>query len=185
MTDESILGREAIPLAQSEEDLLESLILEHSRVVYRIAFSVLRQPQEAEDATQETFLRVLRYRSKLPFVEDRKAWLAQIAWRVAIDSRRKTIRKREDELAETPYSAPVTSAAAMPDPQQSAMLDRLIDALPDQLRHPLVLSAVQEMSPREVASVLEISEAAVRSRVFRAKQILRDRILGLTTRGKS
>jgi RNA polymerase sigma-70 factor (ECF subfamily) len=52
----------------------------------------------------------------------------------------------------------------------------LISALPEKLREPLILSAVEEMSPREVAVTLGISEAAVRSRVFRARHILREKL---------
>jgi DNA-directed RNA polymerase specialized sigma24 family protein len=50
----------------SRDALLETLVREHSRLVYRIAYAVLRRHHDAEDATQETFMRVLRYSSKLP-----------------------------------------------------------------------------------------------------------------------
>jgi RNA polymerase sigma-70 factor (ECF subfamily) len=57
------------------------------------------------------------------------------------------------------------------------LLDRLIAALPEQLRDPLVLSTLEEISPREVAVVLGIREAAVRSRAYRARQILKDKLM--------
>ena len=57
-----------------------------------------------------------------------------------------------------------------------ALLDKLIAALPEKLRAPLVLSAIEEMSPREVALALNINEAAVRSRIFRARQILKEKL---------
>jgi DNA-directed RNA polymerase specialized sigma24 family protein len=79
-------------LAQQEEDLLETAVREHARLVYRIAYSVLRNPADAEDATQETFLRALRCGERIAGVQDQKAWLARIAWRVAVD-REKTRRK--------------------------------------------------------------------------------------------
>jgi RNA polymerase sigma factor (sigma-70 family) len=56
------------------------------------------------------------------------------------------------------------------------VLEKLIAALPAKLREPLILSTVEEMSPREVAETLEINEAAVRSRVFRARQILKEKL---------
>ena len=52
----------------------------------------------------------------------------------------------------------------------------MIAALPEKLREPLILSTIEEMSPREVAATLEINEAAVRSRIFRARQILREKL---------
>src|SRR5271169_5230622 len=76
-------------------DRLEGLVRQHSRLVYRIAYAVLRRHHDAEDATQETFLRVLRYSSKLAAVEDSKTWLARIAWRVSVDKAKQHGRKRE------------------------------------------------------------------------------------------
>ena len=55
-------------------------------------------------------------------------------------------------------------------------LEKLIAALPEKLREPLILSAIEEMSPREIAATLNINEAAVRSRVFRARQILKEKL---------
>ena len=166
----------------SRDEVLEGLVREHSRLVYRIAFAVLRRHHDAEDATQETFLRVLRYSSKLAAVEDAKTWLARVAWRVAVDRSKKQGRQRETALEdpETPI-AEVASADAPADEtvhgaQLGAVLERLIAALPEKLRQPLVLSTIEEMSPREIAATLGINEAAVRSRVFRARQILREKL---------
>ena len=58
----------------------------------------------------------------------------------------------------------------------------MIAALPEKLREPLILSTIEEMSPREVAATLGINEAAVRSRVFRARQILKDKLAQQTGR---
>jgi RNA polymerase sigma-70 factor (ECF subfamily) len=58
----------------------------------------------------------------------------------------------------------------------------MIAALPEKLRQPLILSTIEEMSPREVAATLGINEAAVRSRVFRARQILREKLAGRVER---
>src|SRR5579883_1087280 len=84
-----VLVSEAMALPRTGEDELELSVREHARLVYRIAYSVLRDHHDAEDATQETFLRVLRYRRKLAGVRDPRTWLARIAWRVAIERRKK------------------------------------------------------------------------------------------------
>src|ERR1700756_816340 len=80
---------------RSQDQMLEELVREHSRLVYRIAYAVLRGHHDAEDATQEVFMRVLRYSSKLASVEDPKTWLARIAWRVAVDRRQRRGRAGE------------------------------------------------------------------------------------------
>lgn len=168
---------------RSTDALIEALVHEHSRLVYRIAYSVLRRPQDAEDATQETFMRVLRYSSKLTDVDDPKTWLARIAWRVALD--RSKQRARTQELALEDPAAPIRELASSDDPvdetlqgaQIAAVLQKFVAALPAKLREPLLLSSIEEMSPREVAAVLGINEAAVRSRVFRARQILKEKLV--------
>ena len=72
---EAVIANGAMALAKTGEDALEGAVREHARLVYRIAYSVLRNHHDAEDATQETFVRVLRHKSKLEGVKDRKAWL--------------------------------------------------------------------------------------------------------------
>ena len=166
-------------------EMLEALVREHSRLVYRIAYAVLRRHHDAEDATQETFMRVLRYSSKLPEVQDPKTWLARIAWRVAIDRSKQRGWTREIPLddPEKPSvevaSSECAADATLHGAQLSAVLEKLIATLPAKLREPLILSTIEEMSPREVASTLGINEAAVRSRVFRARQLLREKLEGM------
>jgi RNA polymerase sigma-70 factor, ECF subfamily len=161
---------------------LESLVRDYSRLVYRIVFAVVRSHHDAEDATQETFMRVLRYSSRLRDVENPKTWLARIAWRVAVDRSQKRQGKREVSLDDadkpsTEISSPAIGAEeTMHSARLGIVMETLIAALPPKLREPLVLSTLEEMSPREVAATLGINEAAVRSRVFRARQILKEKL---------
>jgi len=173
---------------RSPDEVLADLVRQHSRLVYRIAYAALRSHHEAEDATQETFLRVLRYSRKLAKVENHKTWLARIAWRVAVDRSQQRGRRRESPIedpekpvAELP-SADTPADEAMQGSQVSLLLERLIAALPEKLRQPLILSAMKEMSPRQVAATLGINEAAARSRVFRARQILKEKLAERTGR---
>jgi RNA polymerase sigma-70 factor, ECF subfamily len=173
---------------ESTRAVLEALVREHSRLVYRIVYAVLRRHHDAEDATQETFMRLLRYSSRLAAVAEPKTWLARIAWRVAVDRNRQRGRTREipledpekpfEEVASSETSADETVHGA----QVSDAVEKMIAALPEKLRQPLILSTIDEMSPKEVAATLGISEAAVRSRVFRARQILREKLAGRTGR---
>jgi RNA polymerase sigma-70 factor (ECF subfamily) len=173
---------------ESRNDALEAWVREHSRLVYRIAYAVLRSHYDAEDATQETFLRVLRYNSKLADVEEPKTWLARIAWRVAVDRSKRRGRTREVALEDP--ERPVAEVASPDTPADEtvhgaefgAAVERMIAALPAKLREPLILSAIEEMSPREIAATLGINEAAVRSRVFRARQLLREKLAGRVDR---
>ena len=185
--DRQVLAGEAIlsgtaTAESSRDDVLEGLVRQYSRLVYRIAYGVLRRHHEAEDATQETFLRVLRYGSKLAAVADPKTWLARIAWRVAVDRSKRNGRAKETPL-EDPENRGQEAASPEAPPDQAVhgtqigeLLENLIATLPDKLRAPLILSAIEEMSPREIAATLKINEAAVRSRVFRARQMLKEKL---------
>lgn len=168
--------------AEQIDAAIEALVHQHSRMVYRIAYAVLRRHHDAEDATQETFVRVLRYSAKLQDVDDSKTWLARIAWRVAVDRTKQRGWGREVPLddPEKPTmeiaSADVPADTTLEATQVGSLLEKLIATLPDKLREPLILSAIEEMTPREVGVTLGINEAAVRSRVFRARQILKEKL---------
>lgn len=164
------------------EEAVELLVRAHSRMVYRIAYGVLRSHHDAEDAAQETFLRVLRYGSKLAQVDDSKPWLARIAWRVAIDRSKQHGRQHEiplddpERVVEEVASNDTPADETVQGSQFTAAMEKLIAALPEKLRKPLILSTIEEMTPREVAATLGINEAAVRSRVFRARQVLKEKL---------
>src|SRR2546426_10840950 len=89
-------------IAQPAENNVESLVREYAGFVFRVVYSVLRDHHDAEDAAQETFLRVLRHRSELAGIREPKAWLARIAFRVALNkykSRRGAIEDPAELLA--------------------------------------------------------------------------------------
>jgi len=175
---------EAVMMARTNEDALESAVREHARLVYRIAYSALRNHHDAEDATQETFVRVLRYKKKLEGVRDPKTWLARIAWRVAVQRSKKrpeiSMSNQETARAVVELRSHLASAEENTLGKEMAeLLASLIAALPDSLRDALRLSTIEQLSPREVAEVLGTSEASVRSRLFRARQILKERLSAL------
>jgi len=181
---EQVIVSQAIPVprAEMEDHALEAAVREHARLVYRIAYSVLRNHHDAEDATQETFLRVLRYRRKLEGIREQRTWLARIAWRTAIERRRKVTEVAFDDVSEAVTqirSSAMPADQALLGGEMSRVLESLIAALPDKLRDPLTLSTLEEMTPADIAEVLGLNEAAVRSRLFRARQILREKLTTL------
>ena len=72
---------------------VEDLVREHARTVFRVAFSVVRNHADAEDVVQETFLRATRF-GKLNSIENHRAWLVKIAWRLALDRTRRSRKNR-------------------------------------------------------------------------------------------
>jgi len=181
---EAVIANGVISLAGGREDVLEAAVREHARLIYRIAYSILRNHHDAEDATQETFMRVLRYRRRLEGVQDAKTWLARIAWRVAIERGKKSpeISLSEAETARAVMKLRSQLASAedsLLGEETGALLESLIATLPEPLRDALRLSTVDELAPSEIADVLGTSESSVRSRIFRARQILKEKLAAL------
>ena len=87
----------------AEEKALAALVDQYASTLYRVAFSVLRNTADAEDAVQEAFLRVLRHRHTLGEVRDHRVWLIRIVWNIVLDRKRRTKTRPEtddiDELA--------------------------------------------------------------------------------------
>jgi len=159
-------------------DAVEVLVREHARMVYRIGYAVVRRPHEAEDIVQETFLRVLRHRDDLPRVRDQKAWLARIAWHIAIDHKRARtpqIDDAADVLAQL-HARGAGAEEMLARDEMNAVLASLIASLPEELRQPLQLSVVSELTSAEVAEVLGIPEGTVRTRLLRARQVLKEKL---------
>lgn len=157
---------------EDEFAALELSVRQHARFVFKVAYGVLRNSHDAEDVVQEVFLRI--HRAGTREVRDLPAWLATIAFRVAIDRKRKPegLDIAQVELA---ASAPNAERIAI-HRQQIDRVHRLIAALPEDLRFPLVLSAIEELNSRQIGEVLGIPESSVRGRILRARQILKDKL---------
>ncbi len=178
LAPEQAILSDATPIAEAVAREVEHVVRDHSRFVYKIAYSVLRNRQDAEDATQETFIRFLRYRRRAATVRDRRAWLARAAWRVAIDRRKKLPEISLEEAAKAVSALRAAGAQAdeiAANQQMTALLERLIEALPRDFRDVLVLSTVEELSSPEIAGLLGIPKSSVRTRLLRARQILREK----------
>jgi RNA polymerase sigma-70 factor, ECF subfamily len=163
---------------QAEEATLAALVGQYAGALYRVAYSVLRNPADSEDAVQETFLRVLRHRDTLGEVRDQRVWLIRIVWNIVLDRKRRAkTRPETDDVAELArmlpcdgLSAEQIAAAA----QHHAHVLACVDQLPAKERQVLMLSAFEELTSVEIAEVLGITESSVRSRLFRARNLMAD-----------
>ncbi|HVH87154.1 MAG TPA: RNA polymerase sigma factor [Terriglobales bacterium] len=160
---------------------VESLVREHARLVFRIAYSVVRNHADAEDVVQEVFLRVAKHGAQ--GIDDPKAWISRIAWRVSVDRFRAVGRADQEEFDERVHApfryVPGAEREAI-SRETIALLDRLIAALPRKERDALLLTTVDELSGAEAAKVLGTSETSVRARVFRARQKLAEKLQKVT-----
>ena len=170
----STVGKAAC--AHAEEAELASLVQQYSGALYRVAYSVLRNPADAEDAVQEAFIRVLRHRDTLDQVRDRRVWLIRIVWNIVLDRKRRSKTRPETddvtELARVLPSAGLSAEQLASAAEHHAHVLACVEQLPHKEREVLMLSAFQELSSVEIAEVLGITESSVRSRLFRARNLV-------------
>ncbi|MHB8303772.1 MAG: RNA polymerase sigma factor [Acidobacteriaceae bacterium] len=159
---------------------ISALATEHSALLFRVAFSVLRHASDAEDVVQETFLRVLKHQRKLAEVENPRVWLVRIAWNLALDRKRRLratpLVEEAEEILRRHASAEATAEVTLGAAEGCVRILRMMDKLPRKEREALRLSAIEELGTAEIAAVLQTTESSVRSCLFRARQRLRERM---------
>jgi RNA polymerase sigma-70 factor (ECF subfamily) len=164
--------------ARAQEEALEALVDQYATTLYRVAFSVLRNQSDAEDAVQEAFLRVLRHRETLGEIRDHRVWLIRIVWNIVLDRKRRAkTRPETDDITEVARVLPangLTAEQRAAAAQHHAHVLACVEKLPAREREVMMLSAFEELSSVEIAAVLEVTESSVRSRLFRARNLLAD-----------
>ena len=170
--------------ASGDARAFEALMRRYNRMLFRTARAILRDDAEAEDALQEAYLQA--YGSLASFRAEAKlsTWLARIVANEALMRLRKQTRRAEivpmqsadapevEQVMDTDMdNAPDTRAARG---EIRRLLEAQIDALPETYRTVFMLRAVEELSAEETAAVLEIPAATVRTRLFRARSLLRE-----------
>ncbi len=155
---------------------IAALVDEYSGTLYRVAYSVLRNSADAEDAVQETYLRVLRHQTSLGEIRDARVWLVRIVWNVVLDRKRRAkTRPETDDVSDLARILPAGGLSAeerVASAQHHAHVLRAVEQLPEKEQRVLILSAFEELSSVEIAQILGTTESTVRSRLFRARNLL-------------
>jgi RNA polymerase sigma-70 factor, ECF subfamily len=172
-------------LREDDSAEFEALMRKHNRMLFRTARAILHDDAEAEDALQEAYLKA--YGAMGTFRGEAKVstWLARIVANEALQRLRKQNRRGAivplhpsvsiDEVNEIPEgSMSKTPERAAERAEIRKLLEKRIDALPDAYRPVFVLRAVEELSVDEIAEVLRVPAATVRTRFFRARSLLRE-----------
>ena len=175
-------------VAEGDQAAFRQLMRRHNRVLYRTARSILKDDAEAEDALQEAYLRAFRAIGNFRGDAKLSTWLVRIVANEALARLRKRARAAQAipithcgvdlEAAEEHMneSLPEQPEHAALRAQTRRLLEAKIDQLPDAFRTVFVLRAVEELSVEETAAALDIPEATVRTRFFRARSQLREAI---------
>lgn len=164
----------------------ETIMRRHNRALYRVARSILGNDADAEEAVQEGYLSAYRALSAFRAEARLRTWLTRIVMNHAFERLRKRKRRAraagsDNPIALEPHLDPtLMKASTQATPERIAMraqarmlLERHIDTLPTVFRVVFVMRAVEELSVEETAACLRIPAATVRTRYFRARQLLR------------
>lgn len=149
---------------------MEALMRRHNRVLYRTARAILRDDAEAEDAVQEAYLQAYRALGTFRGESKLSTWLVRITANQALMHRRRNVRAAEV----VPLDPAMQAEEEHGDSMLRRVLEKRIDALPDDYRAVFVLRALEECTVEETAAALGIPEATVRTRYFRARGLLRE-----------
>lgn len=178
-TDERLVRR----FQEGSADAFEVLVQRHSARVYNLCLRILGDPDEAADASQDTFLATLRKLSTFRGDSAFTTWLHRVTVNACYDSLRRKrrrpllqlVRDEDDERSETSLPAPDHADQVV----FSVDVARALQEVPEEFRVVLVMADVQDLPYDEIASVLEIPVGTVKSRVFRGRAAL-GRALGAT-----
>jgi RNA polymerase sigma-70 factor (ECF subfamily) len=183
LSDQELAAR----VAGGDHRAFELLMRRFNRPLFRTARSIVKDDTEAEDVLQDAYLQAYRAMGSFRHEATLSTWLTRIVINEAIGRTRKTARRadiielvpvedEQDIAMEEPMETTTTEQPeqAMMRAQARQLLEKRIDALPDAFRTVFVLRALEEMSVEETAAALNIPEATVRTRFFRARAMLRE-----------
>ena len=146
------------------DETFERVARTYGDMLYRVAYHALKNRADAEDVMQEVFVRLLRARPEFRDEEHAKAWLLRVGACCAADVLRAPWRRRE---------GPLDDGLPAPEPPGEGGVVEAVLALPAKYRTAVHLYYYEELSVAEIAAVLGKSEGAVKSRLFRARALLR------------
>jgi RNA polymerase sigma-70 factor (ECF subfamily) len=176
----------AVSREGSEDSAFSAFVERNLRFAFRVAYALLRNRADADDVVQECFLRLHRRRvwvgrkAAIPSltggIRDEHAYLARVIWRLAQDRQRSPAREENGTEMDTMAAADLSPETAALASHGIARVHRMIDALPAELRHPLVLATLEELTSAQIAVILAIPEGTVRTRIQRARLLLRQKL---------
>ncbi len=178
-TDEQLVRK----AQQEDERAFGELVHRYESKVYSLALKMLRNPEDAEDVLQDTFLRAYRGIKSFQGNSTFSTWIYRITANSALMRLRRkhlpTVSIDDADERETPINiadwAPGPVEQLLNQETQQAM-NQAIESLPPEFRQVFVLRDIEELSNSEVAEILDLSVAAVKSRLHRARLKVRDRL---------
>ncbi|MDE7203068.1 MAG: RNA polymerase sigma factor [Lachnospiraceae bacterium] len=170
-----------------KQEELENYIYTYGKELYSFCCCVTRNCQEADDLYQDTFLKMYEMADQLVIMTNPKSFLMGVALNLYRNYKRKlSIRQRiagvsisMDEVAESIPFEGLETEDMLISREECQIVRMAVAKLPDKYRIPILLYYMEEFSQAEIAAVMQISDSAVKTRIHRAKRILRERLEGM------
>lgn len=190
---QELLDDELIRLCKSgDQDAYAALVERYKSRVFSLAYGMVGQYQEAEDVAQEAFIHVFRAIDSFRLGDKFYSWIHRITANLAIDYLRK--RRHKEVSLDAPVNADgdvfVQVADTSQDPEGAVVaaefknsLEKAISELPPLYRVVVILRHVHDMAYEDIAEILQIPLGTVKTRLFRAREILRRKVMGETSKG--
>ena len=171
LTDEKIM-RET---AQGNAEAFHELLTRYEKRVFALAWRLCFNKTEAEDLTQETFLKVWKNAGSWQPEAKLETWIYRVLYNLFIDSRRR-IKGQPEELTDDLRSDEDTPEQTLIKKRTAQEVAQALNDLPDRQKEALILCYYQDMKAKEAAEILSVSQSALEALLFRARQTLKDKL---------
>lgn len=176
MTDDELLVSR---ITNGDARAFQQLVQQHERLVFHMVHRIVNRPEDREDICQEVFMRVYQKIHLFRFQSKLSTWIATVAYRTALNHVR-----REDKPAVEPLNEALPVASKEPSAQVTLekkavyhYIHQQISHLPVNYRTVLTLYHLEEMTLQEIQAVTGMPEGTVKNYLFRARKILKERLL--------
>ena len=190
MSDPSSVSKDAIDTLIArclggDQGAWDDIVRQHRRKVFNIAYKFTGRHDEAEDLTQDIFLKIFKSLSTFDRRANFQTWLISVSRNLCIDhyrsvrKERQTIDRGVDASELSPVSTEVSPIAALEQRDRVVLLRQALAELPDTLRTAVLMRDIQELSYQEIAKALRLPEGTVKSRINRGRTELARQVVKL------
>ena len=171
LTDEDLMRK----ISHSDTQAFQELLNRYEKKVFALAWRFCFNETEAEDLTQETFLKIWKNAGSWRPEAKLETWIYRVLYNLFIDSRRRA-KGPTEELTEDLRSDEDTPEQALVKKRTAKEVAQALNELPERQKEALVLCYYQEMKAKDAAEVLSVSQSALEALLFRARQTLKDKL---------
>ena len=167
-------------IAKGETELFEQIVLKYQNLIYTVCLNILKNPHDAENTAQETFLSAfLDISGKSKDIENLKSWVCRIAVNKAVDFKRKSykITKNEESIEFSGFEIRDNTniETQIEHKEQREKLNAVISNIPDKYANAIKAFYFERMSVKEIARYYKLPEKTVETHLYRAKKLIKER----------